>query len=128
MAFDGIMLRGITNELNGVLRGARIEKIMQPDKDTVVLSLHTQNGSKKLLICINASSARMHLTENTLKNPDTPPMFCMLMRKHLTGARIKSVTQHGLDRSAEIAIDAANELGDRVLLRLIVELMGKHSN
>lgn len=128
MALDGIFLSKIKDEMlcNGV--GLRVDRVNQPTRDEIILNLRGKGGNYKLLFCVRADSARVHFTSHSIDNPPVPPMFCMLMRKHLTGAVIKNVRQQGLDRILFIDFDAANEIGDRVELTLCVEIMGKHSN
>lgn len=128
MALDGIFLSKIKDEIlcNGI--GLRVDRVNQPTRDEIILNLRGKGGNYKLLFCVRADSARVHFTSHSIDNPPVPPMFCMLMRKHLTGAVIKNVRQQGLDRILFIDFDAANEIGDRVELTLCVEIMGKHSN
>lgn len=128
MALDGIFLSKIKDEMlcNGV--GLRVDRVNQPTRDEIILNLRGKGENYKLLFCVRADSARVHFTSHSIDNPPVPPMFCMLMRKHLTGAVIKNVRQQGLDRILFIDFDAANEIGDRVELTLCVEIMGKHSN
>lgn len=133
MALDGVFLNVIKTELC-TLVNARVEKVYQPSKEEVVISLRTRNAdnqkneSKKLLISANANSPRIHLTDISLENPASPPMFCMLMRKHISGGRLVEVTQEGLDRILKLKFEAINELGDLDTVTLIVEIMGRHSN
>ncbi|MFA9381210.1 MAG: NFACT family protein, partial [Acetanaerobacterium sp.] len=97
-------------------------------KDELILVLRQRGGSKKLLISAGAVGARIHFTQNAPENPQAPPMFCMLLRKHLGGARLCAVRQHGLDRVLFLDFETTNELGDPVTLTLCVEIMGRHSN
>ncbi len=128
MALDGIYLYHLKNEISEFAVGARIEKIHQPSRDELVFSLRSREGAKKLLLSCRADSARIHFTEYPPENPSKPPMLCMLLRKHLTGAKIISVEQDGLERIIKINADTINELGDLVCLSVIVEIMGKYSN
>ena len=98
MALDSIFLRAITLELNTRLTGARVEKAMQPERDSIILALHTNTGSAKLIASASPSSARIQLTDMQLKNPDSRPMFCRLLRTPLVGGRIRGVIQQGFDR------------------------------
>lgn len=100
----------------------------QPSKDELVLHLRDRNGAKKLFLSASANSPRIHLTDRAPENPSVPPMFCMLMRKHLSSAQITAVRQNGLDRVVAVDFSATNELGDKVGLTLYVEIMAKHSN
>ncbi len=128
MALDGIFLHHIKNEIEKFAVGARIEKLHQPSKDELVLSLRSRMGAKKLLLSCRADSARIHFTEYPPQNPEKPPMLCMLFRKHLTGARITSVVQNGLERILLINTESLNELGDRTGFTIAVEIMGRYSN
>ena len=128
MPLDGFTLHFLTLELERELVGCRVEKVHQPSKDELVLHLRDRNGAKKLFLSASANSPRVHLIRNAPENPASPPMFCMLMRKHLTGAVITAVRQNGLDRVLFIDMSATNELGDRVELSVCAEIMAKHSN
>ena len=98
MPLDAVFLTGLTAELGAALSGARIDKVQQPTRDSLLLSVYTRLGARRLLISAAGSGARIHFTEEKYENPDKPPMFCMLMRKHLVGARIDSVTQPPWER------------------------------
>ncbi|MDE6723486.1 MAG: NFACT family protein [Eubacterium sp.] len=128
MALDGIYLHHLKNEIEAFAVGARIEKIYQPSKEELVFALRSREGAKKLLLSCRADSARIHFTDYPPENPSKPPMLCMLLRKHLTGSKIVSVTQNGLERIVKIKVDAINELGDSVCLTVVVEIMGRYSN
>ncbi|MDD6011429.1 MAG: NFACT RNA binding domain-containing protein [Oscillospiraceae bacterium] len=128
MALDGIFLTKIKQELLTEALGLRVDRVNQPTKDEIILNLRGKGVSKKLLICVRADSARVHFTAHTIDNPQVPPMFCMLMRKYLTGAMIVGVRQQENDRILFIDFDATNEIGDRIDLTLCVEIMGKYSN
>ena len=128
MAFDGIITYGITRELNSVLALGKIEKVYQPGNEELVLQIHTREGNLRLFVSCNSQSARICLTDNKYRNPEQPPTFCMLLRKHLQGGRITEIRQYESERIIEIDIEAQNELGFSVSKRLIVEIMGKHSN
>lgn len=128
MALDGIFLRKVRNELLSQAVGMRVDRVNQPTKDEIVLNLRGRSCNKKLLFCVRADSARVHFTEHTIDNPPVPPMFCMLLRKHLQGALIKDVRQLETDRILFLDFDATNEIGDRVELTVCIEIMGKHSN
>lgn len=128
MAFDGITTFAILQELTQKLLGGRIDKIYQPDSDEIVLSVRSLGTNYRLLLTAQARCPRIHLTEQRPENPLTPPMFCMLLRKHISGGKILSITQYHMDRILEITLEAVNELGDLVQKRLILEMMGKHSN
>ncbi|MBQ0004807.1 MAG: NFACT family protein [Clostridiales bacterium] len=128
MAFDGIITYGITRELRERITLGKIEKVYQPGNEELVLQIHTREGNVRLFASCNSQSARLCLTNNRYKNPDQPPTFCMLLRKHLQGGRITDVRQYQSERIIEIDIEAQNELGFTVSRRLIIEIMGKHSN
>lgn len=126
MSFDGIVTYCVKEEIKNILEDKKIEKIHQPNKDEIVLSF--RGLKERLLISANTSRARVLLTEKRYENPQSPPMFCMLMRKHLQGGVITSIEQLGLDRVIILNIRAYDELGNVGNKRLIVELMGKFSN
>lgn len=128
MALDGIFLHHIKNEISAFAVGARVEKIHQPSKEELVLSLRSREGAKKLLVSARADSARIHFTEFPPENPAKPPMLCMLFRKHLLSAKITDIEQDGLERILTIGFDSTNELGDPVHFSLVVEIMGRYSN
>ena len=127
MPLDAITLQAVVSELNDTLVGAKIDKIHQPEHQMVILSLRTQNGNQKLFISTGASP-RLNLTDARIENPASPPMFCMLMRKHLTGARIRSISQPGLERIVTIELDTTDELGDPTRKTLTAELYGRQAN
>lgn len=127
MAFDAICLHAVLHEISAAVDGAHIDKIFQPLKDTLILSLRGKK-SEHLLLCANPGAPRIYLTSRNRENPDKPPMFCMLMRKYLTGGRITEVEQPNNDRIAAIHIVSTNEFGDRVNLTLILEMIGRASN
>ncbi|MDO4381037.1 MAG: NFACT RNA binding domain-containing protein [Clostridia bacterium] len=128
MALDGVFLSKICDELKTNAIGLRVDKVQQPSRDEIVLALRGKNGMFRLLICVRADSPRLHFTSHSIQNPAVPPMFCMLLRKHLTAAKIVDIRQRELDRVVFIDFDATNEIGDRVRLTLCVEIMGKYSN
>ena len=128
MPLDAVTLTGLIEELAPALEGARIDKVQQPARDTLLLSVYTRSGARRLLISAAGSGARLHFTEERFENPDKPPMFCMLLRKHLTGARIDAVTQPAWERMAELTLTARDELGVECKRSLIVEMMGRAAN
>ena len=128
MAFDGITIAALTAELAERLVGGRIAKIAQPEKDELLLTIKPREGQCRLLLSADASLPLAVLTEENKKAPMTAPSFCMLLRKHIAGGRILSITQPGLERIIEFRIEHLNEMGDLCQKLLIVELMGKHSN
>ena len=128
MSLDGIFLSSITNNLYSNLIGGRIDKIYQPDKNEIVISIRNKGENYKLLMTAISSSPRLHITNINRKNPEQPPMFCMLLRKHLIGSRITDIKQINFDRIVEITFECKDELETTVNKSLIIEIMGKHSN
>ena len=128
MALDAILLSGIIAELEPKLTGARIDKVQQPERDKIVLSVRGGSENMRILIDAGAGSGRLQQTKMSFDNPQEPPMFCMLLRKYLTGGRIERIEQPDWERLAMVYITSRNELGDSVELRLAVELMGRSSN
>ena len=128
MAFDGITMAALVKELDNKITDGRISKIAQPEADELILTIHTGEGNLKLLISADASLPLAYLTENNKQGPLTAPNFCMLLRKHIQGGRIVSVTQPGLERIMITEIEHLDEMGDLCRKKLIFELMGKHSN
>ena len=127
MAFDGITIANLAKELNDLLAGGRIQKVAQPEKDELILTIK-QYDVYKLFLSADASLPLVYLTENTKPSPLTAPNFCMLLRKHFNSARIISIIQPGLERSLDIKIEHLDEIGDLKVKHLIIEIMGKHSN
>ena len=128
MPLDAICLTALTAELSPLLTGARIDKVQQPARDLLLLSVYTRQGNRRLLLSAGVGTARIHFTNARVENPDAPPMFCMLLRKHLAGARIASVTQPEFERMVILELDTRDELGLESKKQLIVELMGRSSN
>ena len=129
MPLDALCLSGVIHELNTALAGARVDKIYQPGRDEVVLALRTQSaGNVRLLLSASPAHPRLHLTALPLENPEKPPMFCMLLRKHMSGARLLEIVQTPLERVAALRFEALNELGDRVERRLILEAISHRTN
>lgn len=128
MALDGIFLYHLKNEISQFAVGSRVEKIHQPSKEELLFSLRSREGAKKLLLSCRADTAGLYFTSYPPENPAKPPMLCMLLRKHLTGAKILSLEQDGLERIIKIKMQAVNELGDIVYFTLVVEIMGRYSN
>lgn len=127
MAFDAFYLSAVLEEIRS-LPEPRVEKIHQPSRDTVILHLRHKEGRTRLLIAANPAAPRLHLTEANPENPAQPPMFCMLLRKHLLGARLTAVTQPPMERAAVFTFDCIDEMGDAVQKKLVVELMGRTCN
>lgn len=128
MALDGITVSNIVYELKSLLKGGRMDKIYQPQKDEIVISVRNNSQVYKLLLSANPSHPRLHITNIQRDNPATAPMFCMVLRKHIAGSRIINISQFDLERIAKIQLEAMNEMGDMVERSLIIEIMGKHSN
>ena len=128
MALDGALLRKLIQEIEQNARGARVDKIHQPAREEIVLFLRSPGFSGRLLLSACGSAPRLHFTRFAPENPAQPPMFCMLLRKLLSGARLTAVRQYGLDRVAELEFEARNEMGDIISPRLVVEIMGSRSN
>lgn len=128
MAFDGVMMHYVKEEIKSVALDARVSQIHQPNRDELVIALRTKNGNKKLLVSSRANSPRICFTEHSIENPATPPMLCMLLRKRLGGAKLVDVRQIELERIMFLDFIATNELGYKVKLTLCVEIMGKYSN
>ncbi len=128
MAFDGIVTMAAAKEMRPVIISGKIDKVYQPEADELVFNIHTKRGNVKLYASVNPAAARIHFIENSLQNPPAPLPFCMLLRKHIQGARITDVAQVGSERIIEISLETLNELGFTVSKKLIFEIMGKHSN
>ena len=128
MPMDGLTLGFVAREMEEVLVGGRIDKVTQPEKDTLVLLIRAGSANQRLLLCASPNNARCHLTAQNYPNPLEPPMFCMLLRKQLLGGRIMSLKQIGGDRVVHLTVDTVDELGDHVNRVLILEVMGRHSN
>lgn len=128
MAFDGIVIANLVSELNQAICGGRINKIAQPEKDELLLTIKKERSQAKLLLSASASLPLVYLTETNKVSPMTAPNFCMLLRKHLNSAKIISITQPEFERIIKIEIEHLNELGDVCTKYLIIEIMGKHSN
>ena len=128
MALDGIVINALAFELNQKLEGGRVDKIHQPEHSEIIMHIRSKGENHKLLICANPSLARIHTTNTSKENPQSPPMFCMLMRKHLSGGKILRVYQEKFERIVKIDIEAYDEMGFLSVKTLVVEIMGKHSN
>lgn len=134
MALDGALLRQIKHELEGCLIGSRVDKIHQFSREEMVFVLRLREPaadgarSAKLYLSAGADSPRLHLTSSSFENPKSPPMFCMLMRKHLGSAKLLEIRQVGLDRILHLIFETRNEMGDLIELTVAIEIMGRHSN
>jgi predicted ribosome quality control (RQC) complex YloA/Tae2 family protein len=127
MALDGAFLYAVKDELE-ILKGARVDKIHQPSREEIIINMRTNAGAKKLYMSSSADSARVHITEMNVDNPKVPPMFCMLLRKHLSGGKLIDIRQDGLERILFFDFECTNELGDKVIITIACEIMGRHSN
>lgn len=128
MPFDGIVTANVVNDLNSLLQGGKIDKVYQPEHDEIVLSVHRGKEKHKVFITSNSSDARIQIISEMPPNPVNPPAFCMLMRKHIQGGKIEKIVQKQTERIVEFCIDSFNEMGFPTTKKLIVEIMGKHSN
>ena len=128
MAFDAFFLSAVLEEVKERCIGARIDKIHQPSRDTLILQMHSRDYRSKLLFAANPTAPRLHLTNASPENPAEPPMFCMLLRKHLMGAKLAEVTQIPMERCATFTFDCTDEMGFPVQKRLVAELMGRTCN
>ena len=128
MAFDAFFLSAVLAEIREKAIGSRVEKIHQPSRDTILILLKCTGGREKLLLAANPAAPRLHLTGESPENPAEPPMFCMLLRKHLSGARLTEVTQPPMERLAVFTFDCIDEMGDPVQKKLVAELMGRTCN
>lgn len=128
MSLDGAFLHIVCNELQPLV-GARVDKVYQPSREEIVVSLRTyRDGGRKIVLSANSVSARVNLTTAAFENPQQPPMFCMLLRKHLSGGRLMAIRQDGLERIVSLDFECTNEIGDIVTNSLVAEIMGRHSN
>ena len=128
MPLDAIYLSHVAEELRSCLTGAKVDKIHQPAKDEVVLAMRGSSGPVRLLISANSSHPRAHITTVPQENPASPPMFCMLLRKHLTGGKLIEIIQPPMERVLDFSFQCTDELGEAVTRHLIVEMMGRNSN
>ncbi|MCP8970194.1 Rqc2 family fibronectin-binding protein [Ectobacillus ponti] len=128
MSFDGLFTRAIAKELKERLESGRISKIYQPSKYEILLHTRARGKNEKLLLSAHPSYARMHMTAHSYDSPALPPMFCMLLRKHLEGGIIERIEQVELERIIRLTVRSRNEIGDESYKTLIVEIMGRHSN
>lgn len=128
MSYDGMVTHSVVDELNSKILGGKVDKVYQPENDELIFSIRTFQGNYRLLLSASASNARVHLTEKTRENPLTPPMLCMLMRKHIQGGKIIRIAQQGFDRVIRMDVESYNELGDLCTKSVVIEIMGRHSN
>ena len=128
MALDGGFIYCLAEELRQTLKDARVDKIHQPSREELIVALRSKSGTFKLYMSARVQSPRVHIVQETPENPATPPMFCMLLRKKLTGGKLMAIRQDGLERVLYFDFDCINELGDPVRLTLSCEMTGRHSN
>jgi len=128
MPLDALCISALTDELSKTLAGSRVDKIAMPARDALVFFLRTDTGGRRLLISAGADGARVHITETDCEKPPVPPMFCMLLRKHLSGARLTSVSQPGLERLITLVFEAYDPMGEACEKRLYAELIGRQAN
>lgn len=127
MAFDGIVTKAITTELSE-LCNSRIDKIFQPDKNSIILGMYLNGTNYALNICIDSQNCRLHLTTNSKPNPKIAPNFCMLLRKHLLGLKLKNIITFDLERLIVLEFEGFDDVDDIISKKIVIELMGKHSN
>lgn len=128
MPYDGIVSSGVVWELSGLLTGGRIEKIYQTEQDEIILLCHSMREKYRLLLSASPANPRIHLTKQKKENPAFAPPFCMVLRKHIQGGKISGIVQSDFDRVITLKIDTYSELGDPIEKRLVIEIMGRHSN
>ncbi|MBR5637854.1 MAG: NFACT family protein, partial [Pseudobutyrivibrio sp.] len=128
MALDGISIHSLVHEFNENLLNGKINKISQPEREELLITINTSNGNKRLLISANASLPFMYITNDNKPAPATAPGFCMLLRKHIGAGRIIEISQMDMERAVRFKIQHLNEMGDITFKYLYVEIMGKHSN
>ena len=128
MPLDAVTIYALASELKAKLVGTKIDKVQQPSRDTLILSLRGNGLSEKLLLSSGSGTARVHFINEAYENPQSPPMFCMLLRKHLVGARIAGISQPDMERMLVFDIDARDEMGMESKKQLIIEMMGRNSN
>jgi len=128
LPFDGVVAKSIVQELTEELAGGRIDKVLQPEPDEIVLAVRARSKNHRLLLSASPRYPRIHLTDMVKENPPVPPAFCMLLRKHLTRGRIVSFEFNDYERVIGINIEAIGELGDISQKKLVIEIMGRHSN
>ena len=128
MPFDAIFLSAVADELRAQTLTCRVDKVQQPERDTVILHLRAPGMSARLLLSASTNHPRAHLSTRSFENPAQPPMFCMLLRKHLVGGRLSAITQPPMERLLDFSFDCTDELGESVQKHLILELMGRNSN
>ena len=128
MPMDGVMLGFVARELDQTLRDGRVDRILQPEKDEIHMLIRAQGANHRLVLSASPNAARVHISQHAKTGPMEPPMFCMLLRKHLCGGRVLGVRRIAGDRILELDVSNLNEMGDAVTRTLVVEIMSRHSN
>ena len=128
MAFDGIVTKSIVSELNKFILDGKINKVFEPNKNEIILGIYNKGKNYALNCAISVDNYRINLTTNSKPNPLNAPNFCMLLRKHIIGGKIKNISTPGLERIVVLDLECYNELNDLITKKLVIELMGKHSN
>ena len=128
MAFDGIVTKSIVSELNKFILDGKINKVFEPNKNEIILGIYNKGKNYALNCTISVDNYRINLTTNSKPNPLNAPNFCMLLRKHIIGGKIKNISTPGLERIVVLDLECYNELNDLITKKLVIELMGKHSN
>lgn len=128
MAFDGIVTKCVINELNSSILDGKINKVFEPNKNEIILGIYAGGKNYSLNICIDSSNCRIHLTTHGKANPQNALNFCMLLRNHIIGYKIKNISSIDLERIIVLELEGYNEFNDLTHKKLIIELMGKHSN
>ena len=128
MPLDAVCLTAILEELRPQLIGTRVDKVQQPEKDKLILTFRGREGGGKLLLTPGPGRARLHLTARSYENPQSPPMFCMLLRKHLTGARLSEMSQPPMERIVRLVFDTLDAIGEPTRKELVLELLGNSCN
>ena len=128
MPFDALFLTALSEELRPRALGCRVDKVQQPARDTVILALRGPGGGGRLLLTAAPNQPRIQFTDVPQENPAQPPMFCMLLRKHLVGGKLAAITQPRMERLVDLAFDCTDEMGSPTQKHLILEIMGRNSN
>ena len=128
MAFDAIAVRAVCKEFSEKLTDAKVNQVYQPERDELAIVMRTKTENVRVLLSASSANPRAHFTAHTKENPKSAPMFCMLLRKHLSGGRVIAVVQQGFERVIDFQIESYTELGDLTVKHLIIEIMGRHSN
>jgi predicted ribosome quality control (RQC) complex YloA/Tae2 family protein len=128
MAFDGIVTKSVISELNSFLLGTKVNKVLEPTKNEIVLELYGNRNNYSLLLSCDPDFCRINLTKNSKPNPQNAYNFCMLLRKYLVGGKISSISNYDLERTVQIKFDCYNEMNDLVTRKLYIEIMSRQSN